>query len=167
MNRREALSRVAILIGGTVIGGNLFLTGCTSSTGDKLVLTAKELSLFEEVAESILPETAKSGGAKAAQVGNFAQLMLRDCYTPEEQKVFTEGLKTLDKACEKMQGKNFMECNAAERQQFLVSQDPATTPHYAMIRQITLLGYFTSEVGYKAQNYLPVPGSYDGAVRKS
>ena len=167
MNRREALSRVAILIGGTVIGGNLFLTGCTSSTADGLVLTNKEVSLFEEVAESILPQTAKSGGAKAAQVGNFAQLMLRDCYTPDEQKVFTDGLGLLDKACKQLQGKNFMECNATERQQFLVSLDPATTPYYSMIRQITLLGYFTSEVGYKAQNYQPVPGQYDGAVRKS
>lgn len=167
MNRREALSRVAILIGGTVIGGNLFLTGCKSDLSDGFSLTAKQLSLFEEVAESILPETTKSGGAKAAQVGPFAQLMVRDCYTPEEQKVFTEGLNSLDKACEKLNGKSFLECSAEERQQFLVSLDPSTTPYYSMIRQITLLGYFTSDIGYKAQGYESVPGRYDGAVRKS
>jgi hypothetical protein len=167
MNRREALSRVAILIGGTVIGGNLFLTGCKGTTAVGFVLTAKEMSLFEEVAESILPETAKSGGAKAAQVGSFAQLMIRDCYSPEEQKAFTSGLSSLDEACEQLKGKTFMECNATERQQFLVSLDPAKTPYYSMIRQLTLLGYFTSEIGYNAQNYESVPGRYDGEVRKS
>ncbi|MBG6235332.1 hypothetical protein IWX76_001900 [Pedobacter sp. CAN_A7] len=167
MNRREALSRVAILIGGTVIGGNLFLTGCKSTTADGFVLTAKEMSLFEEVAESILPETAKSGGAKAAQVGSFAQLMVRDCYSLEEQKAFTSGLGSLDEACEQLKGKSFIACNATERQEFLVSLDPAKTPYYSMIRQLTLLGYFTSEIGYKAQNYQSVPGGYEGAIRKS
>ena len=167
MNRREALSRVAIIIGGTVIGGNLFLTGCKSESANQLILSTKQLGLFEEIAETILPETAKSGGAKAAQVGNFAQMMLRDCYTPEEQKVFTDGLGSLDKACEKVHGKTYLECSASERQQFLLGLDPAVTPYYAMIRQITLLGYFTSETGYKAQGYQPVPGRYDGAVRKS
>ena len=167
MNRREALSRVAIIIGGTVIGSNLFLTGCKSESADQLILSAKQLGLFEEVAETILPATAKSGGAKAAQVGAFAQTMLRDCYTPEEQKVFTDGLSTLDKACEKSLGKTYLECSAGERQQFLLSLDQATTPYYAMIRQVTLLGYFTSETGYKAQGYEPVPGRYDGAVRKT
>ena len=28
MNRRDALSRVALIMGGTVIGANLFLEGC-------------------------------------------------------------------------------------------------------------------------------------------
>ena len=28
MNRREALSRVALIMGGTVIGANIFLQGC-------------------------------------------------------------------------------------------------------------------------------------------
>jgi hypothetical protein len=31
MNRREALQRVALILGGTVIGANLFLEGCTRS----------------------------------------------------------------------------------------------------------------------------------------
>jgi hypothetical protein len=33
MNRRDALSRVAILLGGTVVGGSVFLEGC--KPGDK------------------------------------------------------------------------------------------------------------------------------------
>ena len=34
-----------------------------------------------------------------------------------------------------------------------------------MMKELTLLGYFTSEVGAtKALRYLPVPGRYDGNV---
>lgn len=39
-------------------------------------------------------------------------------------------------------------------------------PHYfTMLKQLTLLGFFTSEPGMKqAVRYLPVPGRYDGCV---
>jgi hypothetical protein len=33
MNRRDALERVALIMGGTVVGGSLFLEGC--KTADK------------------------------------------------------------------------------------------------------------------------------------
>ena len=36
--------------------------------------------------------------------------------------------------------------------------------YYSMMKQLTLLGYFTSEIGMKqALRFLPVPGKYDGA----
>lgn len=36
--------------------------------------------------------------------------------------------------------------------------------YYTMMKQLTLLGYFTSEIGMtKSMNYLPVPTKYDGA----
>jgi hypothetical protein len=39
-------------------------------------------------------------------------------------------------------------------------------PHYfTMMKQLTLLGYFTSEIGHtKARRYAPAPGRYDGCV---
>ena len=40
------------------------------------------------------------------------------------------------------------------------------SPHYfSMMKQLTLLGYFTSEVGStKALRYVPVPGRYEGCI---
>ena len=36
--------------------------------------------------------------------------------------------------------------------------------YFTMVKQLTLLGYFTSEIGCKqARRYEPVPGKYDGA----
>ena len=37
--------------------------------------------------------------------------------------------------------------------------------YFRMMKELTLLGYFTSEIGAtKALRYLPVPGRYDGDV---
>ncbi|MFM7768983.1 MAG: gluconate 2-dehydrogenase subunit 3 family protein, partial [Bacteroidota bacterium] len=66
MNRREALNMVALLMGGTIVGGTVFLQGC--STGDKTAgfsLTPEQIALLDEIAETIIP-TTQTPGAKAA-----------------------------------------------------------------------------------------------------
>lgn len=178
MNRREALNRVALLCGGAVIGGHLFLEGCTKPS------TQNVESLFEEdtidylgnIADTILPETG-SPGAKEAGVGAFIPVMVRDCYTEEDQKVFLEGLDKLDKAASDKYSKGFQELSADERTELLIEIDAERAEHqknrkggepshyFQMIKQLTLLGYFTSELGAtKALRYVPIPGRYDGDI---
>lgn len=42
---------------------------------------------------------------------------------------------------------------------------PSARHYYTMMKQLTLLGYFTSEVGMtKARRHVAVPGKYDGAL---
>ena len=176
MNRRDAISRVGLILGGTVIGAELFMSGCKSgSTVNTDDLFAKETTAFlNEVGETILPETA-TPGAKAANVGGFMAIMVRDCYTADDQKVFKKGLSQLDEASNKKFKKTFMEADAKQRTELLTDLDkeakeysktkkPEDPNHYfSMIKQLTLLGYFTSEVGAtKALRYLPVPGKYIG-----
>ncbi|PGH39630.1 MAG: twin-arginine translocation pathway signal protein, partial [Candidatus Nephrothrix sp. EaCA] len=70
-----------------------------------------------------------------------------------------------------------MEADAAQRQSFLKTLDKEASDYaknkkheepahyFTMMKQLTLLGYFTSEIGMtKALRYLPVPGRYDGCV---
>src|SRR5690606_26149353 len=99
MNRREALTRVAWIMGGTVIGANLFLEGCTrKATGSvESLFEPDTVDLLGNIADTILPPTG-SPGAKEAGVGSFIPVMVRDCYTPEDQQVFLDGLRQLDKA---------------------------------------------------------------------
>ena len=177
MNRRDALSRVGLILGGTVIGAEFFISGCKSGSSSVNTddLFSKESAAFlNEVGETILPET-KTPGAKAANVGGFMAVMVRDCYTEEDQKVFKDGLKKLDEASSKKFKKSFLEADAKQRAELLTELDkeakdyakskkPEGANHYfTMIKQLTLLGYFTSEIGAtKALRYLPVPGKYDG-----
>jgi hypothetical protein len=183
MNRRNALARVAVLMGGTVIGADYFLTSCSApaskeakTEAPKVALTPTQISLLNEVGETILPAT-KTPGAKAANVGGFMAVMVRDCYKPADQQVFLTGLTKLDQDCQKMQGKAFLACDPAQRTAFLTALDkeqkqftqnqrPEDPNHYfRMMKELTLLGFFTSEVGAtKALRYLPVPGRYDGSV---
>jgi hypothetical protein len=101
--------------------------------------------------------------------------MVKDCYTPDDQKIFKKGISDLDEASNKKFNKKFMEADAKQRTQLLTELDkeqkeysktkkPEDANHYfTMMKQLTLVGYFTSEVGAtKALRYLPIPGKYDG-----
>ncbi|MVN78161.1 gluconate 2-dehydrogenase subunit 3 family protein [Hymenobacter sp. HMF4947] len=186
MNRRDALARVALLMGGAVIGGDYFLTGCSPASSDKEktqagaktgpTLDAKQIAYLDEVSDTIIP-TTHTPGAKAAKVGSFMAVMVRDCYKPQDQEIFTKGLTQLEDASQKMNGKGFLACDAAQRKALLTALDteqknygktktPEQPNHYfRMIKELTLLGYFTSEIGAtQALRYLPVPGKYEGSV---
>jgi len=126
MDRREAISRVAWLLGGTVIGANVFIeSGCKSENKVKDVnalFSPENVALLNEIADTILPETS-TPGAKAANVGAFIPVMVRDCYEEKDQKVFVDGLDKLQKASDKKNGKDFMKSTPAERTALLVELD--------------------------------------------
>lgn len=176
MNRREALTRVAWIMGGTVIGGSLFLEGCTrKATNDVEGLFEPDtVDFLGNIADTILPPT-DSPGAKEAGVGAFIPVMVRDCYTPEDQQVFLEGLNQLNKTSNDKFGREFQELTADERTELLIAVDNEAKAHqkertgngpnhyFHLIKQLTLLGYFTSELGAtKALRYVQIPGRYDG-----
>ena len=174
MNRREALSRVAILTGGVVLGAEAFLSGCKTNTNG-ISLSKDDISFLDEVAETIIPKTA-TPGAKDAKVGEFMKVMVNDCYEAKDQTIFMEGIKKLDEASKKLNSKNFMEATPAQRKTLLESLDkeakeyqktakPEDPKHYfTMFKQLTLSGFFTSEVGAtKALRYVAVPGKFVGS----
>jgi Gluconate 2-dehydrogenase subunit 3 len=193
MERRELLKMIAVLTGGAVIGGDIFLAGCKTKAVDASIFSTQNIALLDEVGETIIP-TTNTPGAKAAKVGEFMKVMVTDCYTADEQKVFAEGLAGFDAACKKVNGKNFMDCDAAQRKAFLITLEKeakeyntkkdaaekdakdkakkemnpdfvgASSHYYTMMKQLTLYGYFSSEIGSKqALRFLPVPGKYDGS----
>lgn len=180
MERRTLLKMIALLTGGAVIGGNAFLTGCSSSKEhdlkERLKLTPQQIALLDEVADTILPTTQKSPGAKAAKVGSFMTVMVNDCYEVPDQQIFLEGMEKLETACKKMHHLGFVEATAEQRLALLTAIDKeakeyaqkkgeAPNHYYTMFKQLTLLGYFSSEIGYKqALRYNQVPGRYEGDV---
>jgi hypothetical protein len=195
MNRRDAIGRVALIMGGAVIGAEFFISGC-KSTSKKVndLFTEDHVAFLNEVGDTILPTTS-SPGAKAADVGHFMAVMVQDCYAPADQKVFVAGIKKLDDASQKQFSNKFMDLTPKQRTDLLVALDkeqkdftaqrnkqleddrlkhandpkhkgPEIPNHYfRMMKELTLLGYFTSEIGAtKALRYIAVPGHYDGCV---
>lgn len=193
MERRELLKMIAVLTGGVIIGGDVFLSGCRTSVKEGTgLLTASNIATLDEVGDTIIPVT-DTPGAKATKIGEFMNVYSTDCYRPEVQKAFTEGLTSLDTACKKQFSKSFVDLTAeqrttvltgleAEAKEFNNKKDEKEKPardaakaamkdffgepphYYTLMKQLTLLGYFTSEIGMKqALRFLPVPGKYDGA----
>lgn len=179
MNRRDAVSRVALLLGATVIGAEFFLSGCKLSNkeekkGEGLSFTKDDIAYLDEIAETIIP-TTDSPGAKAAKTGEFMTVMVRDSYDEKNQKAFVEGLTKIEEASKKKFSSGFMKITPeqrttllkevdAEMKDYMKSKKKYDGPHYfTLMKQLTMLGYFTSEIGMKqALRYDPVPGKFDG-----
>ena len=179
MNRREALSSVALLLGGTIVGGEVFLSGCKPERkyGESLNLSADDISFLDEVGETILPHTASSPGAKEAKIGDFMKTIVNDCYEDKDQKIFLDGMQKLNAVSKAKNGKSFLDADAQQRHDLLVDLDkeqkdytskkkPEDPAHYfRLMKELTLWGYFTSEPGAtKALRYVAVPGRYEGCV---
>jgi hypothetical protein len=122
MNRRDLLKKIAILTGGVVVGGEVFLTGCKSGPSTEVGFTQANIALLDEIGETILPATS-SPGAKAAKIGEFMKVIVNDCYEEKDQRIFHEGIGKLNDACSKAKGKSFMDCTPQERHDFLVTLD--------------------------------------------
>ncbi len=178
MNRREAITRVGLIFGGTVIGAEAFLSGCSKKPDEAvswLNFSVDRVAFLDEVGETILPATAASPGAKEAMIGEFMKVIVTDCYEEKDQKIFIEGIDKLNTSSEEKFSKSFMKLSPAEKHDLLVAidkeakdysqqkkkEDPAH--YFTMMKQLTLWGYFTSETGSrKALRYEPLPGRYDG-----
>jgi hypothetical protein len=137
---------------------------------------ASDMTLLDEAADTILPETS-TPGAKAAGVGPFIALMVADTYTAEEQQTFIDGLADLEARSRAEFGAGFAEASAAQRTGLLeridreqfeymrARTDGAPTHYFRMFKQLTLLGYFTSEIGCtQAQRYREAPGRFEPCV---
>lgn len=151
--------------------------------------TAADVALLDEITETILPETS-TPGAKAARTGAFMALMVTDAYTDANQQAFRDGLQQLDEACRAATGGPFMHATPGQRLSLLEALDreqkthteeranaprsryPAAAPpedvpvhYFRMMKELALLGYFTSEIGYtQAMRYVESPGRFDPDV---
>lgn len=128
-----------------------------------------DIPFWDEVAETILPVTSDSGGAKAAGIGAFMQVIVKDCYDDEEAERFHSGMRSIEERAESEYGAGFMTLTPEERFELIDAIDreaKATEDHaFTMIKDLTLWGYFSSEVGcQEALRYNPIPGRYEGCI---
>ena len=127
INRREAIRRVSVMLGGVAfVGGTGLLTACEQARvpveGLPGKFSAEDIAFLDEIAETILPET-KTPGAKAAGTGAFMALMVTDSYGPSEQRTFRDGMKKVDEASRKANSVAFMAATPQQRLAVLATLD--------------------------------------------
>jgi hypothetical protein len=165
MNRREAVQRIALLMGGAlsapVMAG---VMGEKLNAGPSLAITAEQEALLAEVADVIIPTTA-TPGAKAAGAEKFIVRVMRNCYPLKEQETFYNGLAKLNSDGKSRFGKSFEELTAAQKNEMVKLTTTADTVFFRRLKELTVTGYFTSEIGAtQALVFLPVPGRFEPCV---
>jgi Gluconate 2-dehydrogenase subunit 3 len=178
IDRREAIRRVTALLGGiALVSESALLTGCRDRGANRGAEPARfsdsDIAFLDEVAETILPETS-TPGAKAAKVGAFMALMVTDSYEPADQQIFRDGMQQLNAAARTKHNAAFMAATPEQRLSLLEELDgqqksymdakaeDAPAHYFRMMKELALLGYFTSEIGCtKAMRYVESPGRFD------
>ncbi|WP_422080121.1 gluconate 2-dehydrogenase subunit 3 family protein [Ulvibacterium sp.] len=167
INRRKALERTSILVGG-VLTTSLWtgaLGGCEAPkelNWSPKFMTKDEAVLTEIIVDILIPRT-ETPGASDALVHRFIDEMLYGYFDPAEQKTVRDGLKEL-------QGMGFSNLGNDKRievLQDLSSEVEREGPEsfFQIMRSTTLLGFFTSEVGAtQVLSHDPVPGTYEGCI---
>jgi hypothetical protein len=171
MKRRKALQLTASFFGSAILGSEVFLSGCKQPNKNTTQFSEKDILLMDEIGETILPDSERSPGAKAAGIGIFMRTIVGDCYDEKDKIIFIAGLKEVEATAQKKYGASFVKISSQQRFDLLSDYDKAakrvvdnSTPHFfTMLKQLTIWGYFTSEIGQtKALRYNPVPGSFNG-----
>ena len=172
MNRREALRATTLVAGGLLLTSHGLVLGCgrerEQHTGR--VLTADDQALIEEIADTLLPTTRSSPGARAAGAGAAINLLLTDCYDPDAQVRVVNGLKEFRRTCDARCGGPFATLPVTEREALLREIDTeaqrAGADHYfGLVRTLAVRAYFSSEIGMtKARRWMMVPGRWEGCV---
>lgn len=180
MDRREALKRTALILGGVISAPTIagILNGCTAKhTIDwkPAFFTEDQGILITDLAEIIIPRT-DTPGAKDVGVPGFIELMIKDVYTTEERDKFMNGLKAFDDDCKKDSGDHFIEMDSEDQTAYVTKIHTAAIedrkknpsgdmPFILRVKELTVAGYFTSEVGAtKVLQYEAVPGAYHGCI---
>jgi hypothetical protein len=184
MDRREALRRTAMLMGGALSAPAIvgIMNGCTAKpTIDwkPEFLSNEQGAVITRLADIIIPAT-DTPGAKDVGVPGFIDKMLKDVFSKEEQQKFLDGLKAFEDRAKRETGDTFTELDAEEQVSFVTtvhnedvqsyassrnSRPPAPRPFLLSVKELTMLGFFTSEAGAtQVLQYQAVPGAYKGCV---
>jgi hypothetical protein len=160
MNRRQSLLCLSTLAAHALFPDVLercaLVSKAIANTGDTWqpeLLSAALGARLAEVTDIILPET-DTPGARAARVHVFVDLALARCVAVAQQQTAIAAIDAL--------GADFLTVPPSERQHRVEQMAP---DGLALLRELTLLGYFTSEIGAtQALAYEAVPSGYRGCV---
>lgn len=179
MNRKEAIKRTGLLMGGVIFAPSVLgvLKGCTATPGvdwNPTLFSNKQARLVTSLTDVILPED-DTPSASQAGVPAFIESMVKEVYNDDQREAFLLGLDQFGEESTQELEADFYD--SPEDQAFdyafnlnkvALEEGPfggGETPFILMFKELTMLGYFTSEVGAtQVLRYEAVPGKYEGCI---
>src|SRR6266516_1707085 len=167
IDRREAVRRAALVLAGVLAGCEARRT--PAAAWRPRVLDTDQAEMVATIAEHILPET-DTPGARAVGVHRFIDAVLAESYPAPERERFLAGLVDLDLRAQRSCGRPFPPCatqtqrtllDQLDHEAFVATPERDEVPFFRTLKELTLLGYYTSEIGATRELHnLPVPGRF-------
>lgn len=170
LDRRSLLKQFLFISAGSALLPSCMQHGPKSSIRTvNFEIDGNQEELLRQLSEAILPTTGILRPADAPYA--FALIMLDDCYGPDEQKKFLNGLDRLDDASKEIHGDRFVRLTPAKKEEFLngietnyiMGQDISYC--YKELKRLVVQAYTTSPYFMtKVQVYELIPGRWHGCV---
>ena len=185
IDRREAVKRIFAVAGVAVSAPTMagILAGCQPKADGVLdTLSVEHVDVLAVMTEHIIP-TTDTPGAREAGVPAYIDTMLSEFY-PEESRIgFVQGLEKTLVAAEEALGQAFMDASSEDQLAFLMDLDEKVypdldamseqereayraqrsaegTPFFRRLKEMTIAGYYTSEVGATQELHVNPMGVY-------
>lgn len=137
---------------------------------EAIFFSKHEMSTITILVDIIVPKDEVSGSATDAKVPEFLEFIVKDM--PSHQTPMRGGLRWLDMQCFKQFEKSFVDCSVQQRIQLVdqIAYPEKAKPEMAqgvaffnLMRDLTLTGFYTSEIGVKDVDYRGnVPNKWNG-----
>ncbi len=188
IDRREALKRTSLLMGGALAAPTILsiLQGCSARPGlnwEPSFFSESQARLVMQLAEIILPET-DTPGAKSLGVPKFIEDVVSLVMNEEQQTKFIANLDSFESECEELMGETFLDLSQEKQMEFFAKKHseiegevesstsfvnptfvPGDRPLIWDLKEITLAGYFTTEVGAtQVLQHVLIPGEYKACI---
>lgn len=170
IDRREALGGIAAIFGAALIPPLQRAVAQDADPGmgpQNVIFSEAQRALVDALAERIIP-TTDTPGAVEAGVTDYIEMIIDEFYEPDEREVLLRDFQAADSQAVERYGAPFAGL-APEQRDAIISLaeqqqlDGAGDTFFDTIKQLTVTGYYTSEIGMTVEQvYLPVPGRYDG-----
>lgn len=157
---RRNLLQIAGLLG-------VALVAPSAGAAFRPVFSKSQLAMLGDVAEVIIPAT-NTGGAKAAGVPAFIEMMVGQWFDPAERANFLAGMKAFSDDVTARHGKPFGRLTAEQQDAYFGAllaaeeskpqqargiipkpgaPDRPRSPFVVLMKRLTVMGYYTSELG--------------------
>ena len=139
-------------------------------TGGEPLFSESERAAVSALSEIIIP-TTDTPGAIGAGVPDYIEFMLSEWYGQDERTRFLIGIKQVNAYAQAYKQADFSDLDPAQQTEIVQRLHDGQMPmmkdggnlFFEHIKQLTLSGYYTSEVGMTVERvYQPVPGKFDG-----